>query len=161
MSTEFDFKPVDEILKKYDFQKTHTISILQDVQAHYRYLPQAVFAYIAPKIGSSEAELFSVATFYENFSLVPKGKCVIKVCDGTACHVRKSIPILNRLREELKLDEEHPTTEDGLFTVETVACLGACGLGPALTVNGKVHPTMTPDKASELLKKLKEEYGNA
>lgn len=76
-------------------------------------------------------------------------------------HVRKSIPILNRLREELKLDEEHPTTEDGLFTVETVACLGACGLGPALTVNGKVHPTMTPDKASELLKKLKEEYGNA
>ncbi|MDR3193542.1 MAG: NAD(P)H-dependent oxidoreductase subunit E, partial [Treponema sp.] len=77
-------------------------------------------------------------------------------CDGTACHVRKSIPILNKLREELGLSEHKVTTDDLGFTVETVSCLGACGLGPALTVNDKVYPTMTPDKAMELLVKLKQ-----
>ena len=104
----------------------------------------------------SEARIYSVATFYENFSLEPKGKYVLKVCDGTACHVRKSIPILERLRSELGLSEEKKTTDDLLFTVETVSCLGACGLAPVLTVNDVVHPAMTPDKASELLKELRE-----
>ena len=98
-----------------------------------------------------------MATFYENFSLEPKGKFVIRICDGTACHVRKSIPILERLRKELALADGQITTQDLLFTVETVSCLGACGLAPVLTVNEQVHPAMTPDKTSELLKKLREE----
>ena len=81
---------------------------------------------------------------------------MLKICDGTACHVRKSIPILERLRGELGLSDQKKTTDDLLFTVETVSCLGACGLAPVLTVNDEVHPAMTPDKASALLKELKE-----
>ena len=99
--------------------------------------------------------------FYENFSLEPKGKYIIKICDGTACHVRHSVPILERLRSELGLSESKTTTDDLLFTVETVSCLGACGLAPVITVNDKVHPAMTPDKASELIKTLKEESPDA
>ena len=103
------------------------------------------------------AKVFSIATFYENFSLVPKGKYVIRICDGTACHVRKSVPILERLRDDLALSAAKKTTDDLSFTVETVSCLGACGLAPVLTVNDKVYPSMTPDKASALIKELKEE----
>ena len=109
----------------------------------------------------SEARIFSIATFYENFSLEPKGRYVIKVCDGTACHVRKSIPILEKLRSELGLSDKKKTTDDLNFTLETVSCLGACGLAPVLTVNDVVYPEMTPDKASALLNKLKEEIANA
>ena len=98
-----------------------------------------------------------MATFYENFSLEPKGKYVLRCCDGTACHVRGSLPILERLRAELKLAPGKTTTDDLMFTVETVSCLGACGLAPVMTVNGEVHPAMTPDKASELLAQLKDE----
>ena len=101
-----------------------------------------------------------MATFYENFSLEPKGKYVIKICDGTACHVRRSIPVLERLRSELGLSESKKTTDDLNFTLETVSCLGACGLAPVLTVNDVVYPEMTPDKASDLLKKIKEEISN-
>ncbi|NLM42511.1 MAG: NAD(P)H-dependent oxidoreductase subunit E, partial [Clostridiales bacterium] len=101
--------------------------------------------------------IYGVATFYENFSLEPKGKYVIKICDGTACHVRKSIPILERFRKELGLSENKKTTDDLGFTVETVSCLGACGLAPVITVNDKVYPAMTVDKVSELVKKLREE----
>ena len=105
----------------------------------------------------SQARIYSVATFYENFALEPKGKFVIKVCDGTACHVRKSVPILERLRKELGLTEKKRTTDDLGFTVETVSCLGACGLAPVLTVNDKVYPGMTPDKAAALIEELKGE----
>ena len=159
--TKFDYTVVDEILSRHDAQPKAIIAILQEVQEHYRYLPHEVFAYLAKKLKVGEARLYSVATFYENFSLEPKGHYVIKICDGTACHVRKSIPILERLRSELELADGQITTEDLGFTVETVSCLGACGLGPVLTVEEKVHANMTPDKASELLRELKEEWNNA
>ncbi len=152
-----DTREMDEILTKYGYEPSSIIPILQDTQAKYRYLPREAFAYLSEKLGISTAKIYSVATFYENFSLEPKGRYVIKVCDGTACHVRKSIPILERLRKELGLSEKKMTTDDLMFTIETVSCLGACGLAPVLTVNDKVHPAMTPDKASELLAKLKEE----
>lgn len=153
---EINFKEMDEILEKYRYEQSSIIAILQDTQAKYRYLPKEVFAYLSKKLGMSTAKIYSVATFYENFSLEPKGKFVIKVCDGTACHVRKSIPILDRLRKELKLSAAKHTTDDLLFTVETVSCLGACGLAPVITVNDKVYPAMTPEKTSELLLSLKE-----
>ena len=161
MNEKMDFTVVDKILEVNGNQQQAIISVLQDIQEHYRYLPQEVFPYLAQKMGMSEAGIYSIATFYENFSLEPKGKYVIKICDGTACHVRKSIPILERLRKELGLSESKKTTDDRNFTVETVSCLGACGLAPVLTVNDVVYPKMTPDKASELLKKLKEECANA
>ncbi len=159
--TEFDYGAVDEILARHNALPSAVIAILQETQEHYRYLPREIFPYMARKMDISEARLYSVATFYENFSLEPKGKYVIKVCDGTACHVRKSVPILNRLRAELGLCDKKTTTDDLIFTVETVSCLGACGLAPVITVNDKVYPAMTPDKAGDLLAQLKEELDNA
>ncbi|MBR1735474.1 MAG: NAD(P)H-dependent oxidoreductase subunit E [Firmicutes bacterium] len=155
MNKEFDFTVVDDILKKYPPKELSTIAILQDIQEYYHYLPKEIFPHVAKAINVGEARLYGVATFYENFSLDPKGKYVIRCCDGTACHVRGSLPILNKLREELGLSEEKKTTDDLKFTVETVSCLGACGLAPVLSVNGDVHPAMTPDKAVELLNELR------
>lgn len=157
MSENFDYSAVDGILSAHASDKAAVIAVLQDIQEHYRYLPKEIFPYLSEKLGISQARVYSVATFYENFSLNPKGKFVLRVCDGTACHVRKSIPILERLRSELGLSETKVTCDDLSFTVETVSCLGACGLAPVLTVNDKVYPAMTPDKASELLKTLREE----
>ncbi|MCM0650507.1 NAD(P)H-dependent oxidoreductase subunit E [Clostridium swellfunianum] len=155
MNNSFDFSKLDEILKKHQFKSSNIIAILQDTQEAYRYLPKEVFSYLSEKLGISRAKIYSVATFYENFSLEPKGQYVIKICDGTACHVRKSIPILDKLRKELGLSDSKHTTDDLMFTVETVSCLGACGLAPVLTVNDKVYPAMTTDKAGELLKTLR------
>jgi NADH-quinone oxidoreductase subunit E len=157
MNGTLDYQAMDEILGKYGYKASNIIPILQDTQATYRYLPREAFFYLSDKLGVSVAKIYSVATFYENFSLEPKGKYVIRICDGTACHVRKSIPILEWLRKELGLSETKATTDDLLFTVETVSCLGACGLAPVLTVNDKVHAAMTVDKARDLLAKLREE----
>ena len=156
----FNYDVLDTILAEQGAKPSSVIAILQAVQEHYRYLPQEIFPYMAEKIGISEAQIYSVATFYENFSLEPKGAYVIKICDGTACHVRRSIPILERLRSELGLSKSKVTTDDLSFTVETVSCLGACGLAPVLTVNDKVYPAMTPEKASSLIAKLKEELAH-
>ncbi len=161
MNEQFDFTVVEKIISGYGKNPQAIITILQDIQEEYHYLPREIFPYLAKELGMSEARIFSVATFYENFSLEPKGKYIIKICDGTACHVRKSIPILERLRKELGLSEKKKTTDDLNFTLETVSCLGACGLAPVLTVNDVVYSAMTPDKASELLKTLKEEIANA
>ena len=157
MEKEFDFSVVDEILSRHEKAELSTISILQDIQDYYHYLPKEVFPYVAKAIGVGEARLYGVATFYENFSLEPKGKYVIRCCDGTACHVRGSLPILDQLRKTLGLSEEKKTTDDLNFTVETVSCLGACCLAPVITVNGVVHPAMTPEKALDLLDELKAE----
>jgi NADH-quinone oxidoreductase subunit E len=150
---------VDGILERYQKKPSAIISILRDIQGEYRYLPREVFPYVARELKMSEATVFSVATFYENFSLEPKGKHIIKVCDGTACHVRKSVPILEALRKELSLSEKKRTTDDMLFTLETVACLGACGLSPVVTVDDRVYGSMTPEKAIELLTALRKEEG--
>jgi len=160
MSTEFDFSVVDKVLTANNNDSKAIISILQEIQEHYHYLPAEIFPYMSKKLGISEAKAYSVATFYENFSLEAKGKYIIRICDGTACHVRHSIPILERFRSELGLKEGQKTTDDLMFTVETVSCLGACGLAPVITVNDKVYPAMTPEKASALLKELKEADAN-
>lgn len=156
MKKDFDFTVVDAILAKYPPKELSTIAVLQDIQEYYHYLPEEIFPYVARALNVGEARLYGVATFYENFSLDPKGKYVIRCCDGTACHVRGSLPILNKLREELGLSETKKTTDDLLFTVETVSCLGACGLAPVLTVNGETYPAMTPEKAVGLLNELRE-----
>jgi NADH-quinone oxidoreductase subunit E len=117
------------------------------VQEEYRYLPEEVLTYVATALGVTPARVYGVATFYAHFALEPKGKHVIRLCDGTACHVKRSLPILDALRERLHLDEKRKTTADQLFTVETVACLGACGLAPVMVVDEEVHGLMTPEKA--------------
>jgi len=148
---------VDEILNKYDNNKSYLIAILQEIQNEYNYLPEEKLVYVAERLEINLSKIFSVATFYENFSLIPKGKYIIKVCDGTACHVRKSIPILNAMRKELSLTKEKHTTDDMLFTIETVSCLGACGLAPVITINDKVYPKMTPESSIEIIKTLRSE----
>jgi NADH-quinone oxidoreductase subunit E len=155
MANEFDYTVVDAALGKCGAQQSSIIAILQSIQEHYHYLPEEVFPYLSKKLSMSEARIYSVATFYENFSLEKKGKYVIKFCDGTACHVRGSVPILERVRGELGVSEKKKTTDDQLFTIETVSCLGACGLAPVMTVNDEVHPAMTPDKAMEVIYSLK------
>ena len=134
---------VEEIINSYDCQRHHLIAIMQDIQAEYKYLSPQVLERIAQMLDIGVAKVYSVATFYENFSLEAKGKYIIKVCDGTACHVRKSQPIYNAIREYLELEGKQKTSADGLFTLETVACLGACGLAPVVTVNDQVHSKMT------------------
>ena len=151
------FAKADEILSHYPAQERSLIPIIHEIQETYNYVPAELLPYVAKHIGITETKAYSVASFYERFSFEPKGKFIIRVCDGTACHVRQSLPVLERLRSELGLSDKKHTTDDMLFTVETVSCLGACSLAPALMVNDHVHPAMTPDKATALIKELREE----
>ena len=159
--TEFksgvDLSLMEGVLRQYQDDDTSLIMILQQAQSIYGYLPQEVIYHVAERTGNSPAKVMGVATFYSYFRLKPMGTYQIMLCDGTACHVRKSIPILEKMRETLGLSSQKITTDDMLFTVETVSCLGACGLAPACTVNDKVYPSMTPEKAVELLDELKKE----
>ena len=157
MNNTIDLQKVGAIIDGYSCRREALIAIMQDIQAEYKYLSEETLELIAEKLDISIAKVYSVATFYENFSLEPKGKYIIKVCDGTACHVRKSQPIYDALREYLNLSGEKKTSADGLFTLETVACLGACGLAPVMTVNDQVHSKMTPERALSLLEDLKKE----
>lgn len=148
---------VSEIIEAHGGQPCQLIAILQDVQAANNYLSEQDLGLIAEKLNLSIANVYSVATFYENFSLEPKGKHIIRVCDGTACHVRKSQPIYDAIYEFMGLSGKRKTDADGIFTLETVACLGACGLAPVLTLDGEVHSKMTPDSALALLQSIREE----
>ena len=150
------YEKTDQIIAQYSCEEKSLIPIIQGIQEEYRYLPPELLTYVAGKLGISEAKAYSVASFYENFSFEAKGKYVIKVCDGTACHVRKSVPVREALMKELGLNDKKHTTDDMLFTVEIVSCLGACGLAPVMMVNDDVHPKMTPDLAVELIHKLRE-----
>ena len=157
MGSKLDFLMADSIIDRHGTEQKYLITILQDIQDSYNYLPREILEHTAKRMNIPIAKIYSVATFYENFSLVAKGKYIIKICNGTACHVRKSIPILNKVRELLNVNDENPTTADGLFTVETVSCLGACGLAPVMTINDKVYPSMTPETAVELIKQIRAE----
>lgn len=155
--SEVNFEIVDSIIAEHASNKQNIIAILQDVQKEFRYLPEEVLNYISAKLDMTPAKIYSIATFYENFSLKPKGKHIIRICDGTACHVKHSIPILNALREKLGLDEKKQTSDDMLFTLETVSCLGACGLAPVMMVNETVHSKVTPEYAVELIDTIRAE----
>ncbi len=153
-----DTSKLDEIINSYDCKKSNLIAILQKVQEVYKYLPEDAMIYIGTKIeGLSPATVYGVATFYAQFSLEPKGKYEIKVCDGTACHVRGSMPVLNAIKARLSLTDEQMTTNDGMFSLETVSCLGACGLAPVVVINGKVYPQMTSDAIRIVLDTLLKE----
>ena len=145
---QIDYKFIDQVLADHACDASQIIAIMQDVQAKYRYLPKDALRYIADKVGISESKIYGVATFYENFSLDVKGKYVLKVCRGTACHVRKSGNVLQALYDATGLSESKPTTDDG-----------ACGLSPVVMVNDTVHPSMTPEKAADLIEELRAKEG--
>jgi len=150
-----NFSRVCEILERFDRQPSKIIPILQAVQEEYRYLPEEIMTFVATSLGISPARVFGVATFYSHFSLEPKGKYIIKVCDGTACHVKGSSGLIDVIRRELKLTEKEPTTEDLLFTLETVSCLGACGLAPAVVINEKVFGQVSKKQMKDLIDEYK------
>lgn len=145
------FSKVCEIIDRVGKDPSKLISILQAVQEEYRYLPTEVMTFVATVLGLSPAKVFGVATFYGHFALEPKGKYVVKVCDGTACHVKGSNPLIQTIQKKLKLTNDKKTTSDMLFTLETVSCLGACGLAPVMLVNEDVYGQVTKDKVGEIL----------
>ena len=144
------------ILEKYTTDKDNLIQILNEIQEKFGYIPKIAQMEISKYLNISMAEIYGVITFYSRFTLEPKGKYAISVCLGTACFVKGSEQILNRLKDRLKIDVGQ-TTQDGKFSIDATRCVGACGLAPVLTVNDVVHPSMTPDQVSQLIRQLKEE----
>jgi NADH:ubiquinone oxidoreductase 24 kD subunit len=154
------FEKLNEIIASYPKDRSYLIQILQEVQAEYRYLPEEVLAHISTSLGLSAATVYGVATFYAQFSLSPKGEYVVKCCDGTACHVRLSMPVYDAIRKRVGLVDGKFTTSDLKFTVETVSCLGACGLAPVITINDEVYGKVTPEAALIIIDKLLERDGD-
>ena len=151
------FESVCAILEKHKCNPHMLVPILQEIQSAYSYLPEDVMNYVANALGITPGTVYGVATFYSHFALKSKGKYVIRVCNGTACHVRKAIDIIKTFQSELGLSDKRHTSEDNLFTLEEVACIGACGLAPVVTINDDVYGTMTKEKTLELIQKYKEE----
>lgn len=132
-------KQIEEIIARYQDERTPLMMILSDIQNEYGYIPLDVQEIISEKTGIPVAEIYGVVTFYSFFSLKPKGKFVIGVCLGTACYVKGSQQVIDKFSEILKI-KPGETSEDGLFTLDALRCIGACGIAPAITINGKVYP---------------------
>lgn len=155
VKTERKLGKVDAIVRAHDSNPAHLIAILQEIQAEYRYLPEEILTYVATSLGISPATVYGVATFYAQFSLKPKGKYVLKVCNGTACHVRGAETLKRRIQERLGLNDKKDTTDDLRFTLETVSCVGACGMAPVMTINDtEVHGQLTPEALEIILDHL-------
>ena len=147
---EVDPEEVRTILKPYKGRKGTVIAALQAVQAHYGYVPEAAVDVLAEELDVLPVDLYGILTFYAQFYLTPRGKHTIRVCQGTACYVMGGRMLLEQLQEELGV-EEGGTTQDGLFTLETVACLGCCGMAPVVTVDDRFFGHVTPKGLEEIL----------
>jgi len=145
---------VEEIIREYDNSRESLISILQDVQSEYRYLPESILKLVARKLGLPLIQVYGVATFFKAFSLKPRGKHLLSVCLGTACHVRGAPAVLDAVERELCI-EPGETSEDMQFTLETVNCLGACALGPIMVVDGEYHGQIVPGKVQATINRCK------
>ena len=153
------FEKVCEIIDKYGAEAGKLIPILHAVQREYRYLPEEILTYVSMRLKLPPAKVYGVASFYAHYALEPKGKYVVHICDGTACHVKGSTAIIDAMREKLGLSKEKPTTDDMLFTVETVSCLGACGMAPVITINEDVYGLVNSEKAVALLDEILKKEG--
>lgn len=153
-----DFSLIKDVLDEYADVPGSLITILQQAQEVYGYLPKDVIYHIADRIGSTPAEVMGVATFYSQFRLTPIGKYLIMSCQGTACHVNGSERVSEAVSEYLNI-KNGETTEDGLFTLENVACLGCCSLAPVIMINGEAYGNLTPDKAIAVLKDIQAKEG--
>jgi NADH-quinone oxidoreductase subunit E len=145
---------IGEIIREYDSSRDSLISILQDVQSEYRYLPESILKLVARKLGLPLIQIYGVATFFKAFSLKPRGKHLLSVCLGTACHVRGAPAILDEVERKLCI-EPGETSEDMQFTLETVNCLGACALGPIMVMDGEYHGQMVPGKVQATINRYK------
>jgi NADH-quinone oxidoreductase subunit E len=147
------------ILDQYRGQPDALITVLEEIQHHYGYLPEAHLRHTARELGFPLAQVFGVATFYNLFQFTAPGRYQVRVCEGTACHVKHSDGILTLLKERLGIDVGE-TTPDKVFTLQHVACVGACSLAPVMVVNDRTHARMTPEKAWDALDHLRDEATN-
>ena len=152
--SEAGVKKINEIIDRHIDQKTPLMMILSDIQNEYGYIPLDVQQIVSKRTGISVAEIYGVVTFYSFFSLEPKGKYVIGICLGTACYVKGAQQIIDKFSEILGVGAGE-TTADGLFTIDALRCIGACGIAPAVTINGKVYPKLTVDAVPKIVDEYK------
>jgi NADH-quinone oxidoreductase subunit E len=146
-------------LWKYQGELGALIPLLQSAQESYGYIPEPAIDHISEVVGIPSAEIYGVITFYSQFRLRPVGKNIIKICDGTACHVNASTAILRTVENELQIGNDE-TTEDGMFTLQKVACLGCCSLSPVIMINDETFGKLTPAKVQQLLKEYRGQSNN-
>ena len=152
-------KQINEICDRYKNEETPLMMILSDIQKEYGYIPLEVQELVSEKTGISVAEIYGVVTFYSFFSLKPKGKFVVGCCLGTACYVKGAQQVIDKFSEILKI-KPGETSDDGMFTLDALRCIGACGIAPAVQINGTVYPKMSVDKVAPLIEQYKN-GGNA
>ena len=148
---------ITEICARYKDERTPLMMILSDIQNEYGYIPLEVQELVSKETGISVAEIYGVVTFYSFFSLTPKGKYIVGCCLGTACYVKGAQNVIDKFSEILKI-QPGETTEDGLFTLDALRCIGACGIAPAVSISGKVYPKMSVDQVPKGIEELKKEY---
>ena len=153
MDTVIDLSPLNSIFAEYKDIKGALIPILQKIQNQYTYIPEPAVEIIAEKLNISESEIYGVITFYTQFHTQPEGKYTIKLCRGTACHVKGSKSTLEAIERKLGIKEEE-TTKDNLFTLRTVACLGACAVAPVMMINDEYYAELTPEKIETIFNKF-------
>ena len=154
---EIDYIELDDIIEKqFDNDKENLIMMLQTIQRRYKFLPGPALAYLAEKLAIPLSHIYGVGTFYSTFSLEPRGKNIISICLGTACHVRGAERVLERITENLSIGDGQ-TTQDGQYTLESVRCIGCCSLGPVVKINEDIHGRITPAKVGKILRQYKEE----
>ena len=146
---------VDKFIQKHPKDQSSLIGIMLDVQNYYYYLPKESLVYISRQLKIPISTVYNLATFYKDFSLKPKGKYPIAVCTGTACHVQGATKLLEKFERELNIKSGGETTADKLFNIESVRCLGCCGLAPVVTVGKELHGKLPPNKVPQILKKYK------
>ncbi|MDE6470349.1 MAG: NADH-quinone oxidoreductase subunit NuoE [Eubacterium sp.] len=155
MTEKIDLTQLEPVLDELASVKGSLITILQKTQDIYGYLPKEAIEYISQRTNIAESEIMGVATFYTQFRLTPVGKYLIMLCQGTACHVNSSELILQTIQDELGIADGE-TTEDGLFSLKCVACLGCCSLSPVMMINDNTYGSLTPEKTKQILKELRE-----
>jgi NADH:ubiquinone oxidoreductase subunit E len=148
---EIDFLELDDLIEKeFGSDKENLIMILQAIQRRYNFLPEATLYYVAEKVSLPISRIYGIATFYAGFSLEPRGRNVISICLGTACHVRGAGRVHDTIKEHLAV-RDGETTEDGRYTLESVRCIGCCSLGPVVKINEDVHARISPDEMKKVL----------
>ncbi len=158
-TSEVDLSLMDPLIEKFRNKQGNLIPLLQGTQALYGYIPYSAFVKLSKDLGLNLNELYGVATFYAQFRLQPVGKYMIKVCHGTACHVQNVSAITDALLDHLEI-EDGETTEDGLFTLETVACLGCCSLAPVMMIDDETYGKLDPKKALKIIKEVRRKNQN-
>ena len=152
---------LEDIVKKHMEKNGNVISLMQDTQEEFGYVPRKAVDYFSEELGIAPSRFYGVLTFYSQFHLRPRGKNIVSVCCGTACHVKGGSKIAERVQRELGVDADGQTTEDGKFTFEVVRCVGACSIAPVVLMNNRAHAEMTPDSTSKLIKHLQKEESRA